>query len=75
MRVLGACKRKEPQEKKFRSLRLYYYLVMVGARGFEPPASWTRTMRARQTALRPVKRKQFYHAITFASNLHVIVDS
>ena len=29
-------------------------VVTIGARGFEPPASWTRTMRARQTALRPV---------------------
>src|ERR1019366_6763067 len=26
---------------------------MVGARGFEPPASWSRTRRASQAALRP----------------------
>jgi hypothetical protein len=26
---------------------------MVGASGFEPPASWSRTRRASQTALRP----------------------
>ena len=27
--------------------------LMVGARGFEPPTSWSRTKRAYQTALRP----------------------
>ena len=26
---------------------------MVGASGFEPPASWSRTRRASQAALRP----------------------
>ena len=29
---------------------------MVGARGFEPPASWSRTRRASQAALRPDSR-------------------
>ena len=33
---------------------LYLISDLVGTRGFEPPASWTRTMRASQTALRPV---------------------
>jgi hypothetical protein len=28
---------------------------MVGASGFEPPASWSRTRRASQAALRPDK--------------------
>ncbi|KUK85758.1 MAG: hypothetical protein XE03_1912 [candidate division TA06 bacterium 34_109] len=28
---------------------------MVGARGFEPPTSWSRTKRANQAALRPAK--------------------
>ena len=27
--------------------------IMVGASGLEPPTSWSRTMRASQTALRP----------------------
>jgi hypothetical protein len=29
---------------------------MVGASGFEPPASWSRTRRASQAALRPDSR-------------------
>ena len=29
------------------------FLPMVGARGFEPPTSWSRTKRANQAALRP----------------------
>ena len=29
------------------------FLSMVGARGFEPPTSWSRTKRANQAALRP----------------------
>jgi hypothetical protein len=29
---------------------------MVGASGFEPPASWSRTRRASQAALRPDNR-------------------
>ncbi|GAI16700.1 unnamed protein product, partial [marine sediment metagenome] len=31
----------------------------VGARGFEPPTSWSRTKRAYQTALRPEKYKVY----------------
>jgi hypothetical protein len=40
-----------------RSIQLSYWrvfdLLRVGARGFEPPTSWSRTRRANRTALRP----------------------
>ena len=40
---------------------------MVGARGLEPPTSWSRTMRANQTALRPdedMRSLPFHHTST-----------
>ena len=41
---------------------LEFYLLMVGARGFEPPTSCSQGRRANQTALRPesVDSQEFY---------------
>ena len=36
---------------------------MVGAKGFEPSTSWSRTRRASQAALRPDNRKQQENAL------------
>ncbi len=37
-------------------------LAMVGASGFEPPTSWSRTRRANRTAPRPADRLSRYGA-------------
>ena len=46
----------------------FYLVHLVGARGFEPPTSWSRTKRAYQTALRPDKY------FTFTMNYTIIVQ-
>ena len=54
-------------------------LLMVGARGFEPPTSWSRTKRAYQTALRPESSMKLYHIIPLGVrvnfNLWAIIDA
>ena len=47
------------------------FVIMVGARGFEPPASWTRTMRAKPDCATPRNsQRAFYHANYSPSNYH-----
>src|ERR1700729_2521255 len=62
---------------------------MVGASGFEPPASWSRTRRASQAALRPeilkttanslsritTHRNQSYCAVLPAQGIHALDNS
>jgi hypothetical protein len=42
-----------PTVGRYRKLRFGKHLHQVGARGFEPPASWSRTKRSSQAELRP----------------------
>jgi hypothetical protein len=41
------------ETKSFENKRLDFYLIKIGASGFEPPASWSRTKRSIQAELRP----------------------
>ena len=48
----------EKPEGSFKSLK-----KMVGASGFEPPTSWSRTRRASQAALRPDREPTSYNSL------------
>lgn len=37
--------------------RLFAFYQLVGVRGFEPPASWSRTMRSTKLSHTPIKLK------------------